>query len=289
MASSAMATADGAMPPSRLYRHLDIAGKRAVITGATSGIGLQIALRLAELKCNLVLVGRRTERLQDLKKQILSYDFYGSEEATNAAVELETMDVTDKAAVEALAAKFAEKTEILVNNAGLALGAAAADETPYDDMFTMFNTNIIASAHMTQLFGKKMREKKEGHVVFISSVAAKDTYEGGSSYCGTKFAMNGYSMAYRADVADTPLRVTCISPGLVETEFSQVRFKGDSEKAAKVYMDIAQLDPQDIADQVVYALTRPRNVQIADIVCYATNQAHAKWCVHRVGPSLSAQ
>lgn len=275
------------MPPSRFYETLDLTDKKVLITGCTAGIGEQIAYRFAELDCRLILIGRREDRLQALKTELEKIYTANGCKIENP-IQLYALDITDKSKVEAMAQEVGA-VDILVNNAGLALGVASADEANYEDMSQMFHTNIIAAAHFTQLFGSKMKQQMSGHVVFISSVAGKDYYEGGSTYCATKYAMNGYAMAYRADIANTPIRVTTISPGIVETEFSNVRFNGDLEKAKKVYADIVPLHPEDVADQVIYAVTRPRHVQIADIMCYATNQAHAKWCVHRLGESMMSK
>jgi len=197
------------MPPSRLYRYLDIRGQRAVVTGATSGIGLEIARRLGELGVNLVLIGRRHDRLENLKKEIV--ELYksslnggssangNSSSATDPQIDLIPLDITaEKSVVESALKPFQDNTDILINNAGLALGVASADETTYEDLHQMFATNMLAAAHLTSFFGKSMKERSVsdaknagGHVVFISSVAGKDFYEGGSVYCATKYAMNG--------------------------------------------------------------------------------------------------
>merc|ERR1711988_1279576 len=141
---------------------------------------------------------------------------------------------------------------------------------------------------LVRLFAPGMKERGAGHIVNISSVAAHECYQGGSVYCATKHAINTFTIASRHDLAGTPIRVTAISPGLVQTDFSKTRFKGDDEKAAKVYEGILPLCADDIADQVIYATTRPRNVQIADIISYATNQGHAKYVIERKGESMGA-
>ncbi|CAD7942156.1 unnamed protein product [Amoebophrya sp. A120] len=276
------------LPASRFYSSVDLAGKTVLVTGATAGIGEAIACRFAELDVRLVLVGRRAERLESLKARLLP--FYKqtviAEEADR--VICYPLDVTDKSGVEKLAETIGF-VDVLVNNAGLALGTATADETPYEDTAQMFATNVLACAHLTQVFGSKMRKQQTGHLVFISSVAAKDYYEGGAVYCATKAAIRQYADALRCDVVGTPLRVTTISPGLCETEFSQVRFKGDTGKAGTVYANILPLLPADIADNVVYACTRPSHVQISDLTAYCTNQGHAKYVVSRCGDSLGAK
>merc|ERR1740117_1729679 len=141
---------------------------------------------------------------------------------------------------------------------------------------------------MAAAFLPAMRSRGKGHLINISSVAGHECYTGGSVYCATKHAVNAFTIAARHDLAGTPIRVTAISPGLVETEFSQVRFGGDANKAKKVYEDILPMYAEDVADQVVYAATRPRHVQIADVISYCTNQGHAKYVVERKGESLGA-
>merc|ERR1719401_3358876 len=154
------------------------------------------------------------------------------------------------------------EVQILVNNAGLALGVASTDENDLGDVQTMLNTNVLGVMALTRMFAPGMKARGAGHIVTIAS---------------------------RHDLAGTPLRVTAISPGMVETDFSKTRFGGDEAKAAKVYEGILPLVAEDIADQVIYVTTRPRHVQIADIISYATNQGHAKYVVERKGESMGAK
>jgi len=275
-----------ALPPSSLYAPIDLAGVPVLITGASSGIGAATAWRYAELGCRLALVGRRSERLEALKSDLLA-----KFPALPPPLPV-TLDVSDLPAVKALPEKLAEagmpEVDILVNNAGLALGVSSADENDMLEVQTMLQTNVLGVMALVSAFGPGMRARSRGHIVNISSVAGHECYVGGSAYCATKHAVNAFTIASRHDLAGTPIRVTAISPGMVETEFSQVRFGGDAEKAKKVYEGILPLVAEDVADQIIFATTRPRHVQIADIISYATNQGHAKYVVERKGASMGA-
>ncbi|KRW98514.1 hypothetical protein PPERSA_00111 [Pseudocohnilembus persalinus] len=272
------------MQNSKLYQTLDISKYTVLVTGATAGIGRAIALRFAELGCQLVLIGRREERLQELSQEIAKL-FPETPQPENIK-----LDLSDVEAIKKLPEQLKNKNiDILVNNAGLALGVTGIDNNNIEDSIKVVQTNLIAVITLCSLFIPGMKERKRGHVINISSVAGQEAYEGGSVYCASKFAINGFSMAGRFDLAGTPVKVTTISPGLVETEFSQVRFKGDQEKAAKVYSDIAAMQAEDIADQTIYAATRPARVQIADIKAYCTNQPHAKYGIVRCGPEMQQQ
>jgi len=275
-----------ALPPSSLYAPLDLAGQSVLVTGATAGIGQATALRFAELGCRIAVVGRRTERLEALKADIAARF-----PAAPPAI-LVTLDVTDLVAVqrlpEQLAAQGMPAVDILVNNAGLALGVAGCDSNDLADVQTMINTNVTAPMALVRLFAPGMKERGVGHIVNISSVAGHEGYQGGSAYCATKFAINGFTIASRHDLAGTPVRVSAISPGLVQTEFAITRFAGDDAKAAKVYENIVPMVAADVADQVIYATTRPRHVQVADLISYCTNQAHAKYVVERLGQGMGA-
>eukprot|EP00927_Polykrikos_kofoidii_P074962 TRINITY_DN7101_c0_g1_i1.p1 TRINITY_DN7101_c0_g1~~TRINITY_DN7101_c0_g1_i1.p1 ORF type:complete len:294 (+),score=42.46 TRINITY_DN7101_c0_g1_i1:78-959(+) len=269
------------MPASSLYAPLDVSNDTVLITGATAGIGWATALRFGELGCSLVLVGRRTHKLEELRSELQSRF------PTQKPV-LISLDVSDAAAVKDLPTVLEREhgvtaVDILVNNAGLALGVSAADEVSMEDVQTMLQTNVAGVIGMTTAFVPGMRARGKGHLVNISSVAGHECYQGGSVYTATKHAVNAYTTCARHDLAGTPIRVTAISPGMVETEFSVVRFGGDQSKADKVYDGIVPLCPDDIADQIVFATTRPRRVQVADIISYATNQAHAKYVVERKG------
>lgn len=275
-----------AMPASSLYAPLDLKGVPVLITGATAGIGQATAWRFAELGCRLALCGRRTDRLEALKAELLAR-FPGLPEPLAL-----TLDVSDMAQVKALPEQLSTggmpEVDILVNNAGLALGVASAEENEIENIQTMLQTNVLGVMALVSTLGPGMKERGRGHIVNVSSVAGHEAYQGGSAYCATKHAVNAFTIAARHDLAGTPLRVTAISPGMVATDFSVTRFAGDEEKAKKVYEGIVPLVAEDVADQIIYVTTRPRHVQIADILSYATNQGHAKYVVERKGPSLGA-
>lgn len=272
------------LPASQLYAPLDIAGSTVLITGATAGIGRATAWRFAELGCKLAVCGRRTELLEELKKQIK--EKYPQSPEVLAV----TLDVSDQSQTQGLKARLEKmgmnEVDILVNNAGVALGVATCDENEIEHIRTMIDTNVVAPMALVRVFAPGMKARGLGHIINISSIAAHESYTGGSVYCATKHALNAFTIASRHDLAGTPVRVTAISPGMVETSFSMVRFDGDADKANKVYEGIVPLVAEDIADQVVYSATRPRHVQIADILSYATNQGHAKYCIERKGASL---
>jgi len=272
------------MRPSRLYQPLDVEGRVVLITGATSGIGEACAWRFAELGAKLVLIGRRAERLDQLAAT-LQREFPSLTPPC-----LIPLDVQDLAKLAALPDDLPERfkpVSILVNNAGLALGVAPAWENDMAQVEQMLATNVAAVIGLTRAFLPGMRARAEGHVINIGSIAGHEAYAGGSVYCATKFAVDAFTTASRHDLVGTPIRVSVISPGLVNTEFSTVRL-GAKDKADAVYKDLEPLVASDIADNVIYAATRPAHVQIADIVVYPTNQAGPK-NIARVGPSLGAE
>uniref|UniRef100_A0A7S0RI52 Uncharacterized protein n=1 Tax=Chlamydomonas leiostraca TaxID=1034604 RepID=A0A7S0RI52_9CHLO len=261
-----------AMPVSALYQPYDVKGEVAIITGASSGFGEAIAWRFAELGCKLVLIARREERLQALAAAL--------KEKYGAPCHVVAMDVRDIPACEALLSKlpaeFAQP-DILVNNAGLALGTASAATNDLADMRVMLETNVLAVMALTKAALQAMLPRNKGHIINIGSTASHEAYPGGSGYNASKFALGAYTTAARHDLVDTNIRVTQISPGAVETEFSLVRFKGDAARAAAVYAGMAPMSAADIADNVVYAATRPAHVQIADIIVTSVHQSGAKY------------
>ena len=273
------------MPPAQcrppLYTPMSLEGQTVLITGATAGIGEATAWRFAEAGARLVLLGRRTERLEALKRAL--------SEAYPSLPEVccVTFDVQEIAKIGELPTELPEShrsVDILVNNAGLALGVAGVAENDMEHVRQMIDTNVTAVMAFTRAFLPGMRSRGRGHLINNGSIAGHEAYQGGSVYCATKHAIDAFTTAARHDLLGTPIRVTAISPGLVNTEFSTIRF-GDKSSADKLYEDISPLVAADIADNVMYAATRPKHVQIADMIVLATNQAAAK-ALARVGPSL---
>ena len=241
--------------------------KIAFITGASSGIGEACARRFAAGGYDLILTARRADRLEALRTRL---------EAEGTRVKCLVFDVRDAdaatRAVESLEPEW-QKIDVLINNAGLALGLDREYEGDPEDWNTMIDTNIKGLLTMTRLIVPGMVARDEGHVINVGSVAGDAAYAKGNVYCATKAAVKAITDGLRIDVAESAVRVTNLKPGLVETEFSQVRFHGDTEKAETVYKGIKPLTGEDIADVAYYAASAPKHVQIAEVLILATHQA----------------
>lgn len=239
----------------------------ALITGASSGIGEACARKFAEGGYDLILTARRAEKLAELKAEL---------EAEGTKVKTLTFDVRDaeaaETAVDSLEPEWRE-IDVLINNAGLALGLDKEYEGDPDDWNTMIDTNIKGLLTMTRLIVPGMVERNEGHVINIGSVAGDAAYAKGNVYCATKAAVKTITDGLRIDLAETAVRVTNLKPGLVETNFSNVRFHGDNQRADNVYKGITPLTGADIADVAFYAAAAPKHVQIAEVLILATHQA----------------
>lgn len=248
----------------------------ALVTGASAGIGLATCRRLAAEGWSIVAVARRRERLEALAAEL--------EAAGGRCLPL-ALDVTGReaafAALEALPAEW-KAVDLLVANAGLALGVDPLDKGDPGEWDTVFDTNVRALLTFVRALVPGMVARGRGHVVAIGSIAGRQTYPGGAVYCASKAAELALVRGLKLDLLDTPIRVTTIDPGLVETEFSQVRFRGDGERAAAVYKDIEALEPQDVADAVAWCASRPARVQVAELVLFPACQGAAVH-VHR-GP-----
>ena len=249
--------------------------KIVFITGATSGIGLGCARKFAANGDKLILTGRNATRLSEISSEL---------KAQGAEVVTLKFDVRDREAaqkaIESLPAEWT-KIDVLVNNAGLALGLEPEYEGDFSDWDGMIDTNIKGLLTMTRLIVPGMIERNSGHIINIGSVAGDAAYAGGNVYCATKAAVKALSDGLRIDVASTAVRVTNLKPGLVETNFSNVRFHGDTERAAKLYQGIKPLTGDDIADVAVYAANAPAHVQIAEVLILATHQASGSVIVRK--------
>lgn len=244
--------------------------KTVLITGATSGIGEACARKFAEGGYKLIITARRADKLNALKAEL---------EAMGAEVMTLVFDVRDAEAAKAAMEKV-ETVDVLINNAGLALGLEKEYEGNLDDWSTMIDTNVKGLLTMTRLVVPGMVERNQGHVINIGSVAGDAAYAGGNVYCATKAAVKAITDGLRIDVAESAVRVTNIKPGLVETNFSNVRFHGDTERADNVYKGITPLTGADIADVAFYAASAPAHVQIAEVLVLATHQASGS-VIHR--------
>jgi hypothetical protein len=241
--------------------------KIVLITGATSGIGLGCAKKFAENGDKVILTGRNEHRLAEIRKELTEK---GAEVLTLA------FDVRDREKAKKYINNLPEewkRIDVLVNNAGLALGLEPEFEGDLDDWETMIDTNIKGLLTMTRLVVPGMVERNSGHIINVGSVAGDAAYAGGNVYCATKAAVKALTDGLRIDVANTAIRVTNLKPGLVETNFSNIRFKGDEERAKKLYTGIQPLTGDDIADVAVYAANAPEHVQIAEVLILATHQA----------------
>ncbi|MBR6284705.1 MAG: SDR family oxidoreductase [Muribaculaceae bacterium] len=248
--------------------------KIALITGATSGIGEGCARRFAAGGYDVIITGRNSNKLDALKREL---------EQDGTQVLPLCFDVRDRkacqAAVDSMPSQW-RNIDVLINNAGLALGLEPEYEGDHDDWETMIDTNIKGLLYMTRLIVPGMVERNHGHVINIGSVAGDAAYAGGNVYCATKAAVKAITDGLRIDVAHTAVRVTNVKPGLVETNFSRVRFHGDNERADKVYKGVKPLTGDDIADVAFYAASAPPHVQIAEVLVLATHQASPS-VIHR--------
>jgi NADP-dependent 3-hydroxy acid dehydrogenase YdfG len=249
-------------------------GQTALITGATSGIGLATAHQLAAMGVNLILTGRRNSRLELIRDEF-------TRNYPGIRTEVFTMDVTSYSDCKRLYDQFSEVAiDILINNAGLASGLDKVQQADLSDWNLMLDTNVRGLITITRLFLPGMLARNCGHILNVSSIAGHETYPGGSVYCATKHAVDAFTKALKMDVGQSDLRVSLISPGAVETEFSVVRFKGDTDRAASVYAGIQPLTAEDIAEVMVFTLNRPSHVNILDTIVLATAQSSATM-IHR--------
>ncbi len=241
-----------------------------LITGASSGIGAACAKVFARENAKLILAARRWEKLEEKAQELNK--LYGAE------IHLLQLDVCDRSAVESainnLPPEWSE-IDILINNAGLSRGLDKLYEGDFQDWEEMIDTNIKGLLYLTRYIVPGMVQRNRGHIINIGSIAGHQTYPGGNVYCGTKAAVKAISEGLKLDLLGTPVRVTSVDPGMVETEFSEVRFHGDTERAKKVYQGMQPLTADDIADVVFFCATRPAHVNINEVILMPVDQASA--------------
>ncbi|MBK9045863.1 MAG: SDR family NAD(P)-dependent oxidoreductase [Bacteroidetes bacterium] len=241
----------------------------AFITGATAGFGKATAIKFTQFGWDVIITGRRQARLDQLEEEIintyetrvftLSFDVRNNEEVV--------------AAIQSLPHEW-KKIDVLVNNAGLASGLAAIQDGELSDWETMIDTNVKGLLYVTKAILPFMTERKSGHIINIGSIAGKEAYAKGNVYCATKHAVDALSKSMRIDLLPFGIKVTAINPGAAETEFSIVRFKGDADKAAQVYKGYEPLKPEDIAEVIYFAASRPAHVVLNDIIITPLAQAN---------------
>lgn len=244
--------------------------KIALITGATSGIGRSTAIKLAENNFNLILTGRRVDLLDALKREI---EVKYKRDVLTLNFDIRVKESVDKT-IDSLPERW-QKIDVLVNNAGLAVGLNHIQDGDVDDWERMIDTNVKGLLYITRKVAPIMVERGKGHIVNIGSIAGTQIYENGNVYCASKHAVHAISQGMRLDMLKHGIKVTEIRPGLIETEFSLVRFKGDKEMAKKPYDGLTPLFAEDIAETILFVLTRPDHVCINDLEITPTAQANA--------------
>ncbi|MBN2167193.1 MAG: SDR family NAD(P)-dependent oxidoreductase [Marinilabiliaceae bacterium] len=244
--------------------------KIALITGTTSGIGEATAKNLAKIGYDLIITGRRKDRLDILKTSIIK-------ECNNNVLQLcfDIRNTTDVLyAINSLPESW-QNIDVLINNAGLAAGFDPVDKALWEDWETMIDTNVKGLLYLSRQIIPLMKKRQKGHIINISSIAGINTYANGSVYCASKHAVNAITEGMRIDLLPYNIKVSSISPGAVETEFSNVRFKGDDEAIKKIYKGFTPLNANDIADTIKFIITRPDHVNINDILIMPTRQANS--------------
>ncbi|MCU4154459.1 SDR family oxidoreductase [Carboxylicivirga sp. A043] len=243
--------------------------KIAMVTGATSGIGKATALKLAQNGFNLIITGRRNDRLEELKSEL---------ESKNTSIFSLCFDIRNTLEIDKAVASLPtewKSIDVLVNNAGLAAGADPIHDGLWSDWEQMIDTNIKGLLYLSKQIIPGMMERKKGHIINVSSIAGKETYANGNVYCATKHAVEAITKGMRIDLLPYNIKVSSVSPGMVETEFSIVRYHGDTDKADNVYKGLTPLYADDIADAIEYMVTRPPHVNINDMLIMPTAQASA--------------
>ena len=236
-----------------------------LVTGATSGIGRAAAILFAQSGANLILTGRREQKLIDLKAALDS--------KTDVHISIHAFDITNRTACKEFVDSLDHPVDILVNNAGLASGKDPVQSADFSDWDRMIDTNIKGLLNITRFISVNMLKRNSGHIINIGSIAGYETYPGGSVYCATKHAVKALTSAMKKDFHGTNVRVSAVSPGLVETEFSNVRFHGNDEKADRVYKNMTPLTAEDVAEIILFTATRPPHVNILDTIVLPVDQS----------------
>jgi 3-hydroxy acid dehydrogenase / malonic semialdehyde reductase len=246
-------------------------GKTVLITGATSGIGEATAMLLAHNNFNIIVTGRRNDRLLELKEKI--------EADSSARVFTLNFDIRNQTATEEAVKSLPDEwqqIDVLINNAGLAVGLSGINDGVTDDWERMIDTNVKGLLYISKIVSDKMIKAGGGHIVNISSIAGKETYPMGNVYCATKHAVQAITKGMRLDFLKYGIKVTSVCPGAVDTEFSLVRFKGDKQRADNVYQGFTPLYAEDIAETILFVVTRPKHVNIDDILVMPLDQAYSR-------------
>ncbi|AAW42441.2 oxidoreductase, putative [Cryptococcus deneoformans JEC21] len=269
------------MPSSKpLFNTTRLQGKTAVVTGASGGIGAATAVLFARAGCNVILLARRQDALHKVAQQCKE------EGAEGIKVFIKTLDVNDRKAVDdlipALKKEGFETFDVLVNNAGGAIGKDKVGEISLADIDTMISTNLISVMQITQLFLNEMKKVDTGHIINIGSIAGREPYAGGGVYCAVKHAVRSFTSTLMKEVVATGIRVTEVAPGFVETNFSVTRFRGDEAAAKKIYEGMQPLLAEDIAEEVVWCALRPPHVQIAEMLVFPNAQASAEIIARKI-------
>lgn len=253
---------------------INLNNKTALVTGATAGIGKATATQLAAMGCDVIICGRRSDRLAELKQDLSQYPV----NITSLCFDIRELNETQKA-VESLI-HVGIKIDILVNNAGLAAGLSKFYEGDINDWERMIDTNVKGLLYISRLIAPEMIKNGRGHIVNVGSIAAKEVYDNGNVYCGTKHMVDALNQAMRRELVEHNIKVSAVHPGAVETEFSTVRFNGNDTKAKAVYDGFENLLPEDIADGIIYMLTRPERVNINEMTIMPKAQPVAS-VIHR--------
>ncbi|KAJ8700168.1 hypothetical protein PTI98_003220 [Pleurotus ostreatus] len=260
-----------------LFNVSRLLGKTVLITGASSGIGAATALLFAKAGSNVILVARRADALKSVADACVAAH---KESGVTQGGKFATIqaDVADKEQVASILDKIPSDlraVDVLVNNAGFVKGIEHIGDIADIDVEGMFATNVLGLIRLTQIFVKEFKARNSGHVINLGSVAGREAYAGGGIYCATKFAVSAFNGSLLKELVNTPIRVTEIQPGMVETEFSIVRFRGDTDRAKTVYDGMQPLVASDIAEEILWVASRPPHVNIAEMLIFPVNQAGA--------------